>query len=98
VTVTALTAAQYREGVEHSAAILRAAGYDLVPLLEPVGKVFDLLGVCPHGLLLVTVVRDWPETLGLQRLGVPPRWPVQTARVIHRYLEGQTLPEVRVLS
>jgi hypothetical protein len=85
--------------VECSSRILHAASYDLVPLLEPIGQVWDLLGVSPHGLVLVTVVRgDWPEMLGLQRLGAPPRWPVQTTRVIHRYLEGQVLPEVRVLS
>jgi hypothetical protein len=58
--------------VECSSRILHAASYDLVPLLEPIGQVWDLLGVSPHGLILVNVVRgDWPELLGLQRLGAP---------------------------
>jgi len=91
-------AEEYRAGVEHSAAILRAAGFDLVPLAEPIHKAWDLFGVSPHGLILVNVVRGgWPEMLGLQSLGVPPRWPVQTARVIHRYVDKTPWPEVRVL-
>jgi hypothetical protein len=84
--------------VECSSRILHAASYDLVPLPEPIGQVWDLLGVSPHGLILVNVVRgDWPEMLGLQRLGVPLRWPVETTRLIHRYVDGQSLPEARVL-
>jgi hypothetical protein len=90
--------AQYVEGIEHSAQILEAAGYDLVPLLGPLAKSWDLLGVSPHGLILVSVVRGaWPELLGLQSLGVPPRWPAATVRLIHRYADESTWPAVRVL-
>ena len=85
-------------GVEHSAAILCAAGYDLIPLLEPIGKAWDLLGVSPHGLILVSMVRgDWPESLGLQRFSAPPRWPTSTVRLLHRYVDGTPWPEVRFL-
>ena len=91
-------AEQYVAGVEHSAQILEAAGYDLVPLLRPIAKCWDLLGVSPHGLILVNVVRGgWPEMLGLQSLGVPPRWPVATVRLIHRYADDSAWPAVRVL-
>ena len=91
-------AEQYVADVEHSAAILTAAGFDLVPLLRPIAKAWDLLGVAPQGLLLVQVVRGgWPEMLGLQSLGVPPRWPASTGRLIHRYLDGAPSPEVRLL-
>jgi len=85
-------------GVEHSAAILRAAGFDLVPLAEPIGTAWDLFGVSPHGLILVHVVRGaWPEMLGLQSLSVPPRWPANTGRLLHRYVDGTSSPEVRLL-
>jgi hypothetical protein len=84
--------------VECSSRILHAASYDLVPLLEPIGQVWDLLGVSPHGLILVNVVRgDWPEMLGLQRLGIPPRWPAGTTRLVHRYSDEGPWPEARLL-
>jgi hypothetical protein len=84
--------------LERSAQILRAAGYACVLLLEPIGKAWDLLGVSPHGLVLVTVVRgDWPEMLGLQSLGVPQRWPASTVRLVHRYTDEGPCPEARVL-
>jgi hypothetical protein len=80
-----------------SAQILRAADYDCVLLLEPIGKAWDRLGVAPHGLILVNVVHgDWSEMLGLQRR-VPPRWPASTARLVHRYTDEGPWPEVRVL-
>ena len=89
---------QYPAGVEHSAKILQAAGYALVPLVEPIGKAWDLLGIAPHGVILVSVVRgDWPEPFGLQRLGVPSRWPTSILRVVHKYGDESPWPEVRVL-
>ena len=89
---------QYQAGIEHSAQILEAAGFDVVPLLRPIGKAWDLLGVSPHGLILVTVVRGaWPEMLGLASLGVPPRWPVSTVRLVHRYADESAWPAVRIL-
>ena len=89
---------QHQTGIEHSAQILEAAGCDLVPLLRPIANAWNLLGVGPHGLLLVHVVRGaWPEMLGLQSLGVPPRWPASTGRLIHRYVDETRWPEVRLL-
>ena len=88
----------YPADVEHTAQILRAAGYDVIPLAEPIAKAWTLFGVSPHGLILVNVVHGgWPEMLGLQSLGVPPRWPVQTVRLVHRYTNEGRWPEVRVL-
>ena len=89
---------QHQADVEQSAAILEGAGLALVPLLRPIAQCWDLLGVSPCGLLLVHVVRGaWPEMLGLKSLGVPPRWPASTGRLIHRYVEGLPGPAVRPL-
>jgi len=35
--------------------------------------------------------------LGLQSLGVPPRWPAATVRLIHRYTDDSAWPETRML-
>ena len=79
-------------------AILEAAGFDVVPLLRPIARACNLLGIGPLGLLLVHVVRgDWPEMLGVQSLGIPPRWPASTGRLIHRYTDDGSSPEVRLL-
>jgi hypothetical protein len=97
-------AARYREGVAHSGQILEAAGYDLIPLREPIGQCWDLLGVGARGLVLVAVIlgKAWPTMIGAQSLGVPPRWPAYTVRLVHKYTtEISTTeiswPEVRVL-
>ena len=93
-----LSAEQHAADVEHSAAILAAAGCDVVPLLRPIAQAWNLLGIGPHGFLLVHVVRGaWPEILGLQTLGIPPRWPASTGRLIHRYTDDGPSPEVRLL-
>ena len=69
-------AEQHAADVEHSAAILEAVGCAVVPLLGPIAQAWNLLGVGPHGLLLVHVVRGpWPTILGGQSLAIPPRWP-----------------------
>jgi hypothetical protein len=91
-------AEQHQADVEHSAAILEAAGCAVVPLLRPIAQVWNLLGVGAHGLLLVHVVRGaWPEMLGLQSLGIPPRWPASTGRLVHKYTDEGSSPEVRLL-
>ena len=91
-------AEQCQADVEHSAAILTAAGCDVVPLLRPIAQAWTLLGIGPHGLLLVHVVRGaWPEMLGLQSLGIPPRWPAGTGRLIDRYTDDGPGPQVRLL-
>ena len=92
------SAEQHAADVEHSAAILEAVGCAVVPVLGPIAQVWNLLGVGPHGLLLVHVVRGpWPEMLGLQSLGIPPRWPASTGRLIHRYTDDGPAPQVRLL-
>jgi hypothetical protein len=79
------------EDVARSAAIIMAAGYQLVPLQHPIG-VWGLLGVCSQGLLLVSIVRDhWPSTMGTL-WGHPAGWPVNTRRLIHRWTD-KPLPE-----
>jgi len=84
---------------EHSAAILEAAGCAVVPpLLRPIAQAWNLLGIGPHGLLLMHVVRGaWPVMLGLQSLGIPPRWPASTRRLVHKYTDEGSSPEVRLL-
>ena len=92
------SAEQHAADVEHSAAILLAAGLALAPLLRPIAQCWHLLGIGPHGFLLVHVIRgSWPEMLGNQTLGIPPRWPASTGRLIHRYVDGTPSPEVRLL-
>jgi len=79
------------EDVARSAAIIQAAGYQLVPLQHSIG-VWGLLGVCSQGLILVSIVRDhWPSTLGVL-WGHPAGWPVNTRRLIHRWTD-KPLPE-----
>ena len=91
-------AEQHQADVQHSAAILEAVGCAVVPLLGPIAQAWHLLGIGPHGLLVVHVVRgDWPEMLGLQSLGIPPRWPASTGRLIHRYTDDGPCPQVRLL-
>ena len=80
------------EDVGRSAAILQAAGYQLVPLARPIGP-WAILAVSGHGLLLVSVVRDaWPSTLG-SAWGHPAGWPVYTRRLVLRWVASADLPE-----
>jgi hypothetical protein len=80
------------DDVTRSAAVIQAAGYQLVPLSRPIGP-WAILAVSGHGLLLVSVVRDaWPWTLG-SAWGQPAGWPVYTRRLIHRGVAGVDLPE-----
>lgn len=91
-------AEQHQADVAQSAAILEAAGLALVPLLRPIAQCWDLLGVSPCGLLVVRVIRGpWPELMGIQTLGIPPRWAASTGRLIHRYTDDGSSPEVRLL-
>jgi hypothetical protein len=80
------------DDVGRSAAIVQAAGYQLIPLARPIGP-WAILVVSGHALLLVSVVRDaWPSTLGAV-WGHPAGWPVYTRRLIHRWPPDATLPE-----
>lgn len=80
------------DDVARSAAIVQAAGYQLVPLQHAIGP-WALLGVCSQGLLLVSVVRDaWPSTMGAL-WGHPASFPVNTRRLIHRWEPDAALPE-----
>jgi hypothetical protein len=84
------------ELVTRSAAVIQAAGYQLVPLSRPIGP-WALLATCGHGLLLVSVVREaWPSTMGAL-WGHPPGWPINTRRLIHRWTD-KPLPEALSLS
>ncbi len=81
--------------LERSAACVMAAGYRLVPLLRPVGP-WEILGVSPHGLLLVAVVEQWPSGLGAI-YGMPAGWPHFTRRLLHRWPPGAAWPETMAL-
>lgn len=79
------------DAVARSAAIVQAIGYRLIPLLHPIGP-WQILATCTQGLLLVSVVREWPgTTLGLV-YGFPPSFPVNTRRLIHRWTD-KPLPD-----
>ncbi len=72
-----------------SAAILEAAGCDVVPLLGPIAQAWNLLGIGPHGLLLVHVVRGaWPEMLGFRASASRRGGRPAPAGSIHRYIDG----------
>jgi hypothetical protein len=79
------------EDVARSAAIIQAAGYQLVPLAHSIGP-WGLLGVCSQGLILVSIVREhWPSTMG-GLWGHPASFPVNTRRLIHRWTD-KPLPD-----
>lgn len=78
--------------VARSAAVIQAAGYQLIPITRPIGP-WAILAVCGHGLLLVSVVKEaWPSTMG-GLWGLPAGWPVNTRRLIHRWTTDKPLPE-----
>jgi hypothetical protein len=80
------------DDVTRSAAVIQAAGYQLVPLSRPIGP-WAILAVSGHALLLVSVARDaWPTTLG-SVWGHPAGWPVYTRRLVHRWVTGADLTE-----
>ena len=58
----ALTAEE--DDVARSAAIVQAAGYRLIPLAHPIGP-WQILATCPRGLLLVAVVSEAWQALGV---------------------------------
>jgi len=80
--------------VDASAAILEAAGFELVPLRYPLAAVWHLLAVSPSTLLLVSVIRgpDWPAVSPGFAYQLPPGWPVWTRRMIHRWADDAPLP------
>ena len=63
--------------IEASAAILEAAGYELVPLRHPLAGVWHLLAADPFHMLLVSVIRgpEWPDFGGANPYRHPPTWP-----------------------
>ena len=80
--------------LERSAAIVMAAGYRLVPLLQPIGP-WQILGVNPQGLVLLAVVEEF-QHLGVL-YGAPAGWPHFTRRLLHRYPPGADWPETLAL-
>lgn len=80
------------DALTRSAAIVQAAGYQLVPLAHAIGP-WGLLGTCSQGLLLVAIVREtWPSTMG-GLWGHPASFPVNTRRLIHCWKADAPLPE-----
>jgi hypothetical protein len=75
------------DDVSRSAAILEAAGYEIVPLRHPLSGVWHLLAADPFHMLLVSVVRGpaWPDFGGVNAYRHPPTWPPWTRRLIHRW-------------
>jgi hypothetical protein len=84
--------------VDSSAAILEAAGFEIVPLRHPLAGVWHLLAADPFHMLLVSVIRgtEWPDFGGANPYRHPPTWPPWTRRVIHKWGEG-LLPEAMTL-
>jgi hypothetical protein len=82
------------DDVTRSAAILEAAGYEIVPLRHPLAGVWHLLAADPFHMLLVSVVRgpEWPALGGVSLYRHPPTWPPWTRRLIHRWTDDAVLP------
>jgi len=82
--------------VEKSAPVLAACGFRVVPLREPIG-VWHILAVSNRTLLLVSVQREFPKDVG--RFGHPYQFPAAlTTRLIHRWTDGQPLPQTQFVS
>jgi len=96
--VNMTTPAAPEDDIGRSAALLEAAGFELVPLRHPLAGVWHLLAVSPSSLLLVSVIRGeaWPEVGVGWAYQPPPAWPPWTRRLIHKWSEVP-LPETMPL-
>lgn len=82
---------------EHrSIQLLEAEGYRCTRAAASLG-VFDIVGVGPHGVVLVQVkTRDWPGTVEMATLAAF-KVPQNCTRLVHRWRARQRKPDVRVL-
>ena len=88
--------AEAREAlVAKSAALLAAAGFQLVPLAHPVGPRL-LLAVSPRGSTVVAPVTEKPTLTGAT-YSVPAGWPMGTVRLLLIWGDGP-LPTALSLS
>jgi len=82
---------------EHaSIRLLEAAGYQCTRAAGSLGA-WDIIGIGPTDVVLVQVKsRDWPGAAEWETLGefvCPPF----TRKVVHRWRDGEKLPDVRLL-
>ena len=82
---------------EHrSIALLEAAGYACSRSAASLG-VWDIVGINAAGFVLCQVkTRDWPGTVEMEAMGNFPA-PPNALKLIHRWRDGERLPDVRVL-
>ena len=84
------------EPIHRSAAVLEAAGCQLLPLAHAIGP-WPLVGVTPAGLILCAVVAEaWPADLGI-RYGPLSGWPPTTRRLLHHWRPDAPWPVVLAL-
>ena len=80
---------------EHkSIAILEAAGYRCTRSSASLGT-FDIIGICGTDIILCQVkTRDWPGSVEMEAIKRFPA-PSNARKVVHRWRNRQTLPDVR---
>jgi hypothetical protein len=76
--------------------LLEASGYACTRAAASLG-VFDVVGIGPSDIVLVQIkTRDWPgavEMESIRNFAAPPG----TKKLLHRWRDGQRLPDVRVV-
>jgi Holliday junction resolvase len=90
-------AQQKRKGARNerrSIALLEAAGYRCTRAAASLGA-WDVIGIGKSDIVLVQVkTRDWPNAAEMELLREFPV-PPNARKLIHRWRDGQRLPDVR---
>jgi Holliday junction resolvase len=77
-----------------SMALLEAAGYRCTRAAASLGA-WDVIGIGKTDIVLVQVkTRDWPNAAEMELLREFPA-PANARKLIHRWRDGQRLPDVR---
>ena len=80
-----------------SIALLEAAGYRCTRAAASLG-VWDVIAISPTDVVLVQVkTRDWPSAAELEALQLFPA-PPNCRKLVHRWRDGQRMPDVREIS
>ena len=77
-------------------AVLEASGYRCTRSAASRGA-WDIIAISAADLLLVQVkCNDWPGSVEMEALKEFPA-PINTRRLVHRWRDRQTLPDVRAI-
>lgn len=83
---------------EHrSMQLLEAAGYRCTRAAGSLGE-WDVIGIGPTDIVLLqSKTRDWPGSVEMEILENFPA-PVNCKKLIHRYRDGERLPDVKEIA